>query len=943
MRKFILLFLSFTIPFTVFAQRCEISGSILIKGSEKPVSQAVVEIQCYGLWAVADNDGRFLIKGVPAGKAVFAISCLGYVTTLVEANVSRNSGELKFYMLEDNLKLESVVITAKEKPNAMATSREIGGAALDHLQMVNASDISALLPGGKTINPNLMNDNVFSLRDGGSAVGNSAFGTAVEVDGVRMSTNASMSGATGASTRNIASTNVESVEVITGVPSAEYGDISSGIVKISTRKGKTPYMVTLTTNPKTKQGSISKGFDLGNNRGILNTSVEYTRAIDKPTSPYTSYSRTGISLNYQNTFAKVLRFDFGVTGNIGGVNTKNDPDAFVGSYEKDRDNALRANMALKWQLNKSWITNLDFNASVNYEDNLVKIHSYNSNSTQMPAVHSMNEGYYMAVMLPATYFSTQFIDSKELDYAAGLKASWVRSWGDIHSNAKLGVSWTSNGNVGQGEYYDDVKLAPNGYRPRPYTDIPYMHNLAVYIEEALTLPLGSTSLQIMAGLRAEKTFIANSQYKKMSNLSPRFNLKYRINKNITIRGGWGITEKLPSFNILYPTPKYLDTRIFSTSFGSNNMYVYHTRPYETLYNEALKWQRNRNAEVGVELNIGGTRLSLVGYFNKTKYPYEITNSYDPFTYKMGSIPSQLPDGSDYKLPKNPMFKIDDQSGEIFVRDADNMDAGWVMLDSKTKRSFIKNTFQNNGSPVERMGLEFVAEFPQINPIRTQIRVDGAYGYTKYVNTGESYYLPTITQNGEPYPYVGVYPNNGGVNNKTYNGRKTHSLDMNITATTHIPSIRMIVSLRFEASLVKMSRNLSEYNGKAYAFNISDDGKKTPLGGDIYDGNSYTGIYPLEYIDLDGQRHPFTAEQIADPAFSDLILQSNNAYQYKQDGYDPYFAANLSVTKEIGDHVSLSFYANNFTNSRRAISAYATGVKVILTPQFYYGLTLRVKF
>ena len=78
------------------------------------------------------------------------------------------------------------MVTAKEAPNAMATSRTIGGNAIDHLQMVNASDISALLPGGKTVNPDLMKDNVFSLRSGGSTAGNAAFGTAVEVDGVPM-------------------------------------------------------------------------------------------------------------------------------------------------------------------------------------------------------------------------------------------------------------------------------------------------------------------------------------------------------------------------------------------------------------------------------------------------------------------------------------------------------------------------------------------------------------------------------------------------------------------------------------------------------------------------------------------------------------------------------------------------------------------------------------
>lgn len=129
-------------------------------------------------------------------------------------------------------------------------------------------------------------------------------------------------------------TNIESVEVVTGVPSAEYGDISSGVVKISTRKGKTPYTVTLSTNPRTKQIAASKGFDLGQNRGVLNSNVEYTRATKNPASPYTSYSRTGLALNYQNTFAKVLRFNFGVTANIGGMNTEDDPDAQKGEWRR---------------------------------------------------------------------------------------------------------------------------------------------------------------------------------------------------------------------------------------------------------------------------------------------------------------------------------------------------------------------------------------------------------------------------------------------------------------------------------------------------------------------------------------------------------------------------------------------------------------------------------
>lgn len=79
----------------------------------------------------------------------------------------------------------------------------------------------------------------------------------------------------------------------------------------------------------------------------------------------------------------------------------------------------------------------------------------------------------------------------------------------------------------------------------------------------------------MAGVRAEKTFIKNTQYENTSSLSPRLNLKFRINDHVTVRGGWGITEKLPSFNVLYPLPEYRDTRVFSNTYSPNrSVYVY---------------------------------------------------------------------------------------------------------------------------------------------------------------------------------------------------------------------------------------------------------------------------------------------------------------------------------------------------------------------------------
>ncbi|MBQ1938109.1 MAG: TonB-dependent receptor, partial [Bacteroidales bacterium] len=197
------------------------------------------------------------------------------------------------------------------------------------------------------------------------------------------------------------------------------------------------------------------------------------------------------------------------------------------------------------------------------------------------------------------------------------------------------------------------------------------------------------------------------------------------------------------------------------------------------------------------------------------------------------------------------------------------------------------------------------------------------------------YLPNRS-----YQYIGIYANGGS--SSVNNGKITHNLDANLTTITHIPQARLIITCRLEMTILRRSRNLSEYQGRPYAFTVNElDNHAT--GGNIYDGNSYTAIYPVAYMDLDGNTHPFTSAEAANPEFESLILKSNNAYTFAQDGYGFYMSANLSITKEIGDHVSLSFFANNFTNARPYVKSMATGVGAIFTPAFYYGLTCRLKF
>ncbi len=929
---FSIVFLS-SIFLSAKAQNYDVKGRVVDNKTNEPLSGVVVTVGNSYLWDVTDEKGEFYIDAIQKGEYVLKANYLGYVTFVTKVHSASN---LSISLQESSLALEEVVVTAQKGEAALNTTISLNRNTLDHLQMSDMSNVASLLPGGKTINPDLTKENAFSLRSGGLSDPNAAFGTAVEVDGVRLGGNSSLSGLAGAGTRSVDVDNIESVEVITGVPSAEYGDLNSGMVKINTKKGRTPVNINFAINPRTYSASVSKGIDMQKDRGILNLSASWTKATAKLVSPYESYIRRNISVAYSNFFKRKLRFEVGVNGNIGGMNSEDDPDAFSGEYQKVSDNVLRAHTELTWLVNKPGITSLNFKANLNYNDKKDHLHSFETNSSELPSIGSLEQGYFLAQRLPKTYFADRIIDSKELNYSASLKYSWLKNWDGVRSHLKAGVQWRASGNVGAGEYYLDPALAESGYRPRPYTDYPFMHNFSLYAEEKLAFDVGETKAELTAGLRLENLYIKGSDYDRTTTFSPRFNFKWELLDGLAVRGGWGITEKMPSFFILFPRQEYRDILSSAFSHGDGASYIYYTEPFELKYNPELRWQKNQNAELGIDAKFLGTNISLVGFYNLTRDPYEFLKCYTPFSYNLYDVPGGL------EIPNNPQIKVDPVNGQVAVNDGSN----WVNFDKTlTDNTFMQYNYQSNGADIHRAGVELMVDFPEIRPIRTSFRLDAAYIYTSFVDDTESAFYRngwSHTDGGDrSYQFVGIYANGGNLNS-VVNGKITHNLDANLTATTHIPQARIIISCRLEMSLLRLSRNVSSYNGEDYAYTVSENGK-TPTDGNIYDGNSYTAVRPIKYMDVDGNIYPFTDEQASDAAFSNLIIKSGNIYTFAQDGYGAYLSANLSVTKEIGKHVSLSFFANNFTNSRMAVKSFATGVSAIFTPTFYYGLTCRLKF
>ena len=938
------------------AQQITIAGRVTDEETQKPIEFASILMKENGLWAITGADGSFHIKNIPAGKVVLTIQCLGYATRQIALDINKDIPRLRINLKQENLKLDEVTVTAKRKDNESTTSYTIDRAALDQQQLLNVSDIATLLPGGKTVNATLMSDNRMALRSGSQEKGSPSFGTAIEVDGMRLDNNATAGETAGASTRTISSSNIESIEIVTGIPSVEYGDLSNGVVKVNTRKGKSPFIVEGKLNQHTQQIALNKGFDLGSRSGVLNASFEHARSFSNAASPHTAYQRNILSLNYMNIFMREttpLTLNIGLTGNIGGYNAEADPDNELDDYSKSRDNNLRAHFELNWLLNKKWITNLSLRGSLSTADRKSEDYTHTNSATTLANLHAMEEGYFIAtnydsnpnapiILGPTGYWHVkQFNDSKPINGSLRLKADWTRRFDKMMSRLMLGAEYTGSRNNGQGSYYDDLRYAPT-WREYRYDDLPALNNIALYAEEKVSIPTSKLStLEITAGLRDDITIINGSEYGTVSSLSPRFNGRYTFWKNrrkrvvseLVLHAGWGKSVKLPSFQVLYPSPSYYDIEVFRSPSTANNTTVsaWYTRPSKALYNPDLKWQYTNQTDIGIEMNIKGTSVSLSAFHHRTYNPYMATTEYTPFSYYYTPVSAleglTIPtDGRTYT--------IDPTTGTVTVSSADGSSA---VVPNNERRFYLSNTRYINASPLDRYGLEWIIDFKQFKALNTSLRFDGNYYY--YKSEDETLFASMhnsntkMTGTGEPYQYIGWYRGTNGTSTaqtSIANGAISKTLNLNTTITTHIPKIRLIMALRIESTLYSYRKNLSNFEGD---------------------------VYPEYYTTWDAPdtKIPFAekfqwAKDNDATLYNDLqnlVVHPNTAYVMNANRISAYYSANLSVTKEIGDHVSISFYANNFFNNMKTVHSSQTDLDASLfsssyIPSYYYGLSLRLK-
>ena len=962
-------------------QYYSLSGKIADAEKKTPVEFVTIGLSNNDLWAISNEKGEFRIEKIPAGKYILTANCIGYAKYSREIEIKENLSAITIDLQEISLGLDEVVVTADLQARNVTTTYTLDRTALEHMQLLDVGNASALLPGGQTSGINSLTDfTPLSIRsNGGSETGYAGFGTVVDVDGIRLSTNSIFGTPTGADTRTIGTSNIESIEFITGIPSVEHGDLSNGIVKINTRKGKSPFSVDLTSKPNTKLVAVGKGFYLGKNKGTLNASYEYTKSISDIASPYTSYTRNAINLQYSNTFNQSRRqpitVSAGLSGNIGGKNKESDPDYFIETFSKSRNHTLRANVSAKWLLNKSWITNVEASGSLSYSDMLSEDKSYKSASSSTVAIHGKEDGYFMStnydndpdnpiILIPPGYwYEWRYNDNKPIDYSFKFKADWSHLFGTVHNKILIGVDYNRSSNNGRGTYYDDLRYAPT-WREYRYDELPSMNNIAPYVEERMTIPVGSSELILTAGLRSDITIVDGSEYGTVSSLSPRFNAKYNFKKNssdflknLSVRAGWGKAVKLPSLAVLNPTPTYRDFLSFAPGamLDGTIYYAYRIIPTTPFYNPNLKWEYNEMGELGIDGKFKGVSFSFSFFNNLMKRSYQSAGTYFPTSYKLTdqrALEGSLIPSSDR------IYTIDRNTGVVTVSDKTGVQSSHQLDYIERNTFYSRSTSTNNSTPTIRRGLEWIVDFGRIPALKTSFRLDGKYYYYKGISENIVANMPAAAQNmadGNPYKYVGFYAGAHSVSN----GSLTKQLNSNLTITTHIPVVKLIISLRVESCLYNYNQRLSEYNGSPRGFVLDSRDLYSPSDtkSDIYAGDQYIGVYPLYYTTHEDMntKIPF-AEKFAwakdnDPALynelAKLVVKSNTNYYFNPNRISAYFSGNIGITKEIGKYISIGFDAKNFFNNVSSVRYSDNNTEYSLfggslIPSFYYGLSLKIK-
>lgn len=495
----IILLFFFSLP--SFAQNASniLEGTVRdIKG--KPIELATVSLNNV-IGSHTDRNGHYKLTRLKEGTYQYRVSFVGYETVTGTVHIQSSKTRLDVTLKELSLNLKNVTVTARQEQ--MGSKSLIGEDAIRHVQPKSLNDLLQLVPGNLIENPNLNNLGQAHIREIEDD-DNNALGTLVVVDGTPLSNESNLqvvspskfgansgmqsdgmseqtTAGRGVDLRTVSAGNIESMEVIRGIPSVEYGNLTSGVVVVKTKAGHTPWEAKFQTDPNSKQVFAGKGFNLKRG-GAANFSVDWSQSWADTRKHYMGYDRITASAGYSAQFGPL---SLNVKGAFySNVNNRKDDPQFEEQqiHYKNTNVGGRLSVSGRYKPAGGFLSSLDYNLSAQMS-RTVDSHDNWVNNPDGLVTTAREPGVHVAQIRNVGYTSAYRIEGIPVNlYAQAVANKYLQISENDYANLKLGAEYTYDANRGEGFTYDENNppqaQGAQTLRPRSYKDIPAQSTLS---------------------------------------------------------------------------------------------------------------------------------------------------------------------------------------------------------------------------------------------------------------------------------------------------------------------------------------------------------------------------------------------------------------------------------------------------------------------------------
>jgi outer membrane receptor protein involved in Fe transport len=717
-----------------------VTGRVVDSATDAVIRGALIEIEGTNLRAISDAQGVYRVAGVPPGPQVLRARLIGYAETRSPVNVPPSGVVTQdLRMGVTALEMAGIVVTADPLGRArgeLGTATVIGAEAIRAQTAASLAGILELVPGVPLQPPGLDGIQQIQLRsavmasggtaDGGQGGDLSSFGTLIVLDGVAISNNANLqslgprgelpipsTAGGGIDLRRIPASTIERVEVLSGVPSTRYGDLTHGAIIVDTRAGAVDPEFLFRFDARTVEATLLGGWEFRGTQAAT-SGVNFARTRLSPLNDDVS-SRFSAQLAHRMGLGAATE-----TGNRLTLDTRLDvfslvadspeqPEVAPGRLMRVSDSGIR--LAHRARLDQGGENRLELTASVDRGRQSTFRQNFRIRNA-MPFTDRLTEGRSVGFYVGGQYIARADIEGEPWQLYGRLEQTFDGSWFGFDHTLRAGMELRREWNSGAG-YQFDVTLPPQvsfnavgGFdRPRRFDAVPAVATAAFYLDERLSHVFGGSAvLSLQAGVRLDMMHDGTHWFSGTRDavLQPRLTAEFAPVSWLRLRAGAGRTAKQPALGQLFPAPQYHD--VVNVNWYADNppeRYAVLTTIVLDPTNPDLGYTIADKAELSLAVALGPASAITVTAFR------------DQLT---GSV------------------ALDRRSGS-FLREHYQLNDSTFgtgrppeLIEPASSADTIPYLLDRYGNVVDLLtrGIELTAWLPEIEPIRTRFELQGAW-------------------------------------------------------------------------------------------------------------------------------------------------------------------------------------------------------------------------